>query len=163
MRQYTFDINNKYTGFIDSDTFIQSSTAVAPETPEHKLWNATTNVWDLLPPVTVTLEIAKANKINEARDYYNEIIVGFQSDSAEFEIETWETQRSEWVRFIGDPLSLTPYCDMLATTRGITRELVMEKIGIKVTSIAQVQGTLHKIEDQISACTTIEAVDLIGW
>lgn len=163
MRQYTFDSDNHYTGFLDSDTFIENSTAVAPETDEHKLWNIDTSVWEIVPPVEITLDIAKIDKIDEARDYFNEMIMSFESNAAEFELATWETQRSEWVRYVADNTATTPYCDTLANTRGINRDDLMAKIGAKVVGVATVQGNLHKLEDVINACTTIDDVYAISW
>jgi hypothetical protein len=238
MRQYTFDANNRYTGFLDSDIFVENSTAIAPATSDHKLWNAAGSVWEVIPPVPVSLESVKLDRIHEARDYHNEIIVSFESDAAEFELATWETQRSEWVRYIeggimfkidGDEsgiidqfelitgvtsgctgivnsveynattnttkvtvgklstmlevgetitdgtntttnaitsitkLSTTPYCERLAMIRNITIDELMGKIGYKVMGIATVQGTLHKLEDDINACLTVEDVLAIGW
>lgn len=158
MRQFTYDNNYHYTGFQDTDTFVPNSTAVSPETDEHKLWNPTTLLWEVIPPVTIVLEAAKQEKISEAREYFNEIISSFEQDAAEFEIATWETQRSEWVRYIADTTALTPYCDTLATARGVDKTLLMEKIGYKVVGIAQVQGSLHKIEDIINSVTITNAV-----
>lgn len=163
MRQYTFDNNNKYTGFLDSVTFVENSTVTKPATSDHKLWNSVDDVWEIIPPIPDTLETVKANKVKEARDYFNEIMISFEDDAAKFEIATWEIQRSEWISYIANPAALTPYCDMLATTREITRDDLMAKVGYKVVGVAQIQGNLHKLEDVINACLTIADVNLVVW
>lgn len=163
MRQYRYDSNYKYIGFIDSEEYVLNSTPIEPASRDHTIFDPVNNVWTIPPAITLTLDDIKANKINEARQYFNEIIVNLESNSAEFEVATWETQRSEWLAYISDVNANTPYCDTLATARGITKDVLMCKIGAKITGIAQIQGTLHKTEDSINACTTESEVNAITW
>ena len=151
MRCYTFDNNNIYTGFVDSQDEVLNSTLVEPESNLHTEWNG--SVWIIEIQAPETFEDNRTAKILSARDYFD----------AHFEKETWETQRHEWVEYEKDNLVSTPYCDMLASTRGIPKEYLMQRIGENVVSYANIQGQLHALEDMINGVTTQEQLDQIVW
>lgn len=107
------------------------------------------------------LEIARTNKINLARQHFSDITAQALSDNADFEKYSWEPQRQEWLAYLQDVNANTPYCDALSSARGISKELLMDKIGSKISSLATIQGQLHAMEDSIKAATTKEELDAI--
>lgn len=164
MRYYTYDNNNAYTGF--EDLIVEPSsnfTTIEPASDEHTKWNSTLQVWEISNEVDATFEELQQIKITQARQYFDEIVQNSVSNAASFELDTWETQRQEWMRYQDDNTVTTPYCNTLAAVRGITKEALMQKIGDKVVSFAYIQGQLHGLEDIISACTTEEQLDAIVW
>ena len=106
---------------------------------------------------------AQQGKLQEVRAYFNGIAVQAASSAAKFEKDSWETQRQEWLRYRDNVDALTPYCDTLAASRGITKEELMTKIEAKVLGFAALQGQLHAIEDAINATTTQEELEAIVW
>lgn len=97
---------------------------------------------------------AKSDKIKEIRKFYNNIILENASNAADYEKESYDAQRSEWISYTADNLAPTPYIDALATQRGLTREVVIAKVGDKVLSYANVQGKQHSKEDLVKAAVT---------
>ncbi len=161
MRRYTYDNEMFYTGFVDSEDIVPSSTNIAPDGDSFILWDG--NVWVEHPAQTLTFEENRQNKIIEARMYFDEIVQNSASNSAKFEKDSWETQRQEWMMYISDTEANTPYCNMLASSRGITRDILMEKIGYKVVSFANLQGQMHGLEDIINACSTQAELNQVVW
>lgn len=112
-----------------------------------------------------TLEGAKAFKIKQVRQHFNQMIEALKSDAAPYEVETWAVQRDEYARWVADPQAATPYVDGLCAGRGVTKAELMPKIGAKVAGLASIQGMQHATEKEIEAATTAEealAVELPG-
>ncbi len=161
MRYYTYDNHNFYTGFKESTTNIEDGTTIQPISDEYTFWNGSD--WELPSSVIQTFEQKQHSRIQDARMYFDEIVLGFESDAAAFEVQTWETQRQEWLMYSANVDALTPYCDALASARGIEKSDLMTKISYKVVGFAQLQGQLHGLEDMINACTTEDQLNQIVW
>ncbi len=161
MRQYTYSLDNIYTGFVDSAEVVENSTPIPPETDLHIVWNGV--LWEVETAVIYTLDELKTIKKDDARKHFDEIVRGLEDDVADFEVQTWETQRHEWLAYIQDANAITPYCDMLCLTRQVSKEHLMERIGYNVVGFAQIQGSLHRIEDIVNSCTTESELDLVVW
>lgn len=112
---------------------------------------------------TKTLDELKQDKINEATKFYDNMINSTLIDVADFERTTWEPQRAEWIRYQDDVLANTPYCDALSASRGITKELLMTKIGNNLLNGATVQGLLRSKIDLIKAALTEEDLRAITF
>ena len=115
----------------------------------------------LANPVALTFDEEQIQKTKEAISFYENQVQASLTTMANFEPDSWEAQRNEWNAYQLDVNSSTPYCDALYTARGITKVDLMTKIGLKVISVATIQGTLHGKLDQIEAATTITELDLI--
>lgn len=161
MSFYLYNEDFQYIGLTSNVPDGENYTIVEPDSPEHIIWNGES--WEEQPTVELTFEQKQRLKIEDARLYFDEIVNSYISDAAPFEFDSWETQRQEYEKYVADDTAPTPYCDMLAYERGLTKEIIMEKVGYKVAAFASIQGKLHHIEDLIKSCTTEEELDLIVW
>ncbi len=97
--------------------------------------------------LTNKAELEKAVSILNIKKKYQKIIDDIKSKYSPYELESFVDQRNEWRIYKQDPTSITPFVDAIAKARGITREILFEKIEKKVLSIATLQG-LQKLEEQ---------------
>lgn len=105
-----------------------------------------------------TIEGARAFKVKQVREHFNRLIEGLKADAAPYEVETWGVQRDEYARWVADPAASTPYVDGLCAGRGVPKEVLMPKIGIKVAGLASIQGMQHALEKEVEAAQSIEDV-----
>ena len=160
MRKYQYDSDsNIYIGFTDSDLVTEDYTTTKPESDEHTYW--TGSIWETPPAKVYTLEEYKLIKIKETQDYFDEILDNIKDSYAKFEPETWEVQRQEWLSWSSDENAPTPYCDMLAQMRDVSKDSLMAKVGAKAVGFAQLQGQLHSIVDAIEEASDEETIDYI--
>lgn len=106
-----------------------------------------------------TLDEEKALAISMLRDACETLVNNFKCDAAPYEVATWETQRieySEWARDINAPI---PYCRALAAGRNIPLETLMDKIHIKITRLANLQGQQHAAETAILEAPSFEILE----
>lgn len=113
--------------------------------------------------------------LEEAKEFQQlQINASFQAASnalisgyPEGERLTWPTQQSEALAWQKDTNSPTPYLDSLAASRGITQEEMRTKTLDQTLAFLNASsdavGLRQKLRDQISACTTIEEIELIQW
>jgi tRNA(Ile2) C34 agmatinyltransferase TiaS len=121
-----------------------------------------TKVFVSVTPV-ITIAYAKAAKIHAIRSHFESIIAGVKSDAAPYEIDTWDTQRAEYMAWESNNATPTPYVSGLAAARGMTVAALMAKIASKVTAFAMVQGSQHALETLVEAATTIAEVEAITF
>lgn len=114
----------------------------------------------VIPP---TLAEAKSAKIAAIRIHFNGIVSAVKADAAPYEIDTWETQRAEYMAWQANNATPTPYVSSLAAARGIGVPELMAKIAPKVAGFAGIQGTQHKLEKLVEAAATIADVDAVIW
>lgn len=162
-KYYLYNAQRYFTGSRDFPAGIkpQNGTITAPNNEPNQKWMG--NTWENVPQRQKTLEELKADKVKQAVDAFDKIISASITDVADFEKDSWEPQRAEWLRYQDDIVSSTPYCDALAAGRGITREDLMTKIGLKIATIATVQGQLHAKLDLIKAAVDeaeVRAIEL---
>ena len=139
----------------------QNGTITPPNNEPNQKWMG--NEWKNVPQRQDTLDETKLKKNKEAAKFYNDVVNSSLTSMADFEPASWESQRTEWIRYVDDNLANTPYCDALAAARGITKEALMTKIGTKVTSIAAVQGTMHAKMDLIEAAVDFAGVQAVTF
>jgi hypothetical protein len=156
MIYYLWDNDRYFVGIKDFTAGIRPAkgTPTKPNDEPNQRWMG--NEWQNIPKRQKTLDEYKVIGTAKVTKEYDDLIVSSTKDIAEFERNTWEIQRTEWLRFQDNNLANTPYCDTLCQARGITKELLMEKIGNKVVQIAAIQGQLHQKLDQIKACLSEE-------
>lgn len=108
--------------------------------------------------VVMTLEDARRIKLNEIWTHFNKLIDDLRSQAAEYEVTTWEPQRTEYAAWLADKTAPTPYVTTLAAARNITVDELMAKIGVKVQGLAYIQGTQHSVETKVAEAKTVEEV-----
>lgn len=160
-KYYLWNDQRYFTGSRDFPDGIKpvNGTTTPPNNEPNQKWMG--NAWQNVPQRQKTLDEVKAEKVAEATKFYDKVVNDSISDVAQFEKDSWEPQRAEWLRYQDDALANTPYCDALAAARGITKADLMTKIGLKVAGFATVQGQLHAKLDLIKDALTIEEVRAI--
>ena len=109
-----------------------------------------------------TLDNRKEAISFKLKENFSNTIKLITSKYAEYELESWETQRQEWVNWSNNNKRKTPYIDQLAASRGISRLELLQKVGRKVTAIAAIQGQQHAKEDAIAAATNHDELDIVN-
>lgn len=107
------------------------------------------------------LSRAKVQKIRAIRTHFDGVIQGIKATVANYEVQTWDTQRNELTMYLANSANPTPYVDSLAAARGETRDVLFTKIKAKVDAMASLQGTQHLLEKQVESATTLAEVDAV--
>lgn len=151
------------TGFINSSDAIEG-TIEAPEgfAPDMMHTYVVQNGQAVQDPQAL-LELTKIQKTNQIRAHFEQIMMGVRATVAEYEVQTWDTQREELVRYLRDPQEPTPYVDALAAARGETRDTLFPKIQGKVQQLAAIQGTQQALEKRVEAAATMSELENIVW
>lgn len=83
------------------------------------------------------------------------------------ERETWPYQREECMAYYRDNTALTPFCDAIASQRGIPRDLFLGKVkeNMDLFSVASssILGQQQALIDQIWAADDLEAILSVKW
>ena len=103
-------------------------------------------------------ELVYNTKLNEIRNFFNNLIEGLKKDAADYEVQTWEVQQLEYSSWVRDNAYAAPYLSAMAAARGITLEVLMQKVGAKVVGMATVQGKQHALEDMLKAAETVSDI-----
>jgi hypothetical protein len=86
---------------------------------------------------------------------------------SEQERTTWFLQREEAVKYAADPAAVTPFCDMIAASRGIPRELfipkVLENNELFVQASAVILGQQQALIDRAWSENNFEVFISLGW
>ena len=112
-------------------------------------------------PGVMDIDALKKDKISKIRLHFDSLINRIKKDAAEYEVATWDTQRIEYAAWVSDKAASTPYVDALAQGRGIDRDALMVKIGVKVAGMATLQGMQHALEERVEQANTLEEVNAI--
>lgn len=87
-------------------------------------------------------------ELSKIHDKYDEIVrKQITGKFSKFEIDTFETQRSEWHNWKLDANSLTPTIDAIAEARGIDRTELLSKVEKNVLQISTLLGAQQAEED----------------
>ena len=113
--------------------------------------------------IVPTLASVKSSKTAAIRAHFEAIIASVKADAAPYEIDSWDTQRAEYMAWESNNATPTPYVSGLAAARGMTVAALMSKIAAKVTDFAMVQGSQHALETLVEAATTIAEVEAITF
>lgn len=165
---YTFDDFGKYKQTLElytNNVHPSNFTTIAPDFESGKtpVWNFDHWVNSDNSNFETSFDKLKNERLHKCRNDFNLKIEQIKKDNAAYEIDTWNIQNNEWTMYIANNESTTPYVNALAEARGISREELMEKIGIKIIAIATLQGTQHSIEDKIKLTETFEELNKIIW
>lgn len=109
------------------------------------------------------LSVTKRNKIAQVRQHFDGIVSGLKADGASYEVDTWATQKEEYMLWIANNAAMTPYVDALAVARQVDKTALMGKIGAKVVGLASLQGSQHFLEKLIETATTAEEVAAVTF
>lgn len=112
------------------------------------------------------LDVVKNAKLSEINEKAEAMASSLTAGYPEFEMKTWPQQESESMAWNADNTAPTPMIDIMATVRGINRELYLQKTLTKVTLFRQASSNLvgqrQKYADMVAAATTAEAVGAIN-
>lgn len=137
------EIVDNFQGYTDEEVMELIAGETSPETPDQ------------------SLEEMQQFAIKSVRDFFEGQVSIFKSDAAPYEVATWETQRIEYSEWVRDSNAPIPYCRALAAGRGISLELLMEKIYIKIMRLAAAQGQQHALETAILNAASTEELSLV--
>jgi len=109
------------------------------------------------------LEKKKIDVLIDIKNKFNNKMKELAAKYPETERDTWPIQQAEWSEWVKDPDNAkTPFVDSLAAARGIDRETLLERIGVKVTEIAALLGKKQAFEDQVAQAETLEDLEAIS-
>lgn len=150
--------------------FRESDNTTIPTDPDNSdyqaylKWVADGGIPDPVDQPTLTdLANLKLTEINQKGEAMAAILT---AGYPEFEIKTWPQQETESMAWNADNTSPTPMIDIMATARGIPRELYLSKTVAKVTIFREKSSNLvgqrQKYSDQVAAATTPEQIAAIN-
>ncbi len=159
--------SNKVTGATTDATHVPPTGYVLVDCPEDFNVDAVDDYIFIDDMVVINPQIllskAKTEAINAIRSKFEEIVRTLKSSVAAYEVQTWDTQRTELAVFLSDPTKPTPYIDSLAAARGETREVLFGKVKVKVDSMAFLQGTQQRLEKEVEAATDMTTLNAISY
>ena len=116
-------------------------------------------------PELKTLDELKAEKLAEINAMCDAALKAMTPTYPDRELLTFDQQKQEALAYTADPSSPCPLLSPLAAARGISLELLCQKVIAKATAFSTVSGTLigqrQAYEDQLDLCETKDAVSAI--
>ena len=116
-------------------------------------------------PELKTLDEVKAEKLAEINEKCDAALKAMTPTYPDRELLTFDQQKQEALAYTSDPSSSCPLLSPLASARGISLELLCQKVIAKATAFSAVSGSLigqrQAYEDQLELCETKEAVAAI--
>lgn len=116
-------------------------------------------------PELKTLEEVKADKLAEINSLCESRLAQITPTYPDKELLTFDQQKSEAIAYQADPSAECPLLEALAAARGISLELLCEKVMAKAAVFSAASGTLigqrQAYEDALELCTTKEEVAAI--
>lgn len=92
-------------------------------------------------------------------DRFSERMKNLTVDASDLEMATWEEQKREALLYQSDNTASTPLIDILASGRGITRDVLVTKILANVEAykvkLANLLVEQQQLEQRVKACQTI--------
>ncbi len=124
--------------------------------------------WDAVNSVIVSdIAYDKESKLLYIEKCFRDSINGLTTGYSKEEIDTWDIQYNEAKRWEADNTVATPFLDNLATNRGITRDVVIQRVLSKASTfqyaVSVYLGYKQRLEDMVTAATTMDDLDLIVW
>lgn len=116
-----------------------------------------------LQGLSTYLDFCKCLASITIRNKYTDIMSAIRSNYTVYELESFQDQRLEWKAWLSDNTALTPIVDALALSRGIPREMLLQKIGEKVTYLITIQGEQNSAEDSVASCNSLEDLAALGY
>ena len=116
-------------------------------------------------PELKTLDEVKAEKLAEINEKCDAALKAMTPTYPDRELLTFDQQKQEALAYTSDPSSPCPLLSPLAAARGISLELLCQKVIAKATAFSAISGALigqrQAYEDQLELCETKEAVAAI--
>ena len=116
-------------------------------------------------PELKTLNELKAEKLAEINEKCDAALKAMTPTYPDRELLTFDQQKQEALAYTADSSSPCPLLSPLAAARGISLELLCQKVIAKATAFSAVSGTLigqrQAYEDQLDLCETKDAVSAI--
>ena len=111
------------------------------------------------------LNVARADKQQQIRTWFESQFSALQSEYTQIEIDTFKTQEEEARAYTADPTAPTPMLSGIATARGIT----VDSLAMKVAENAQtykllaapIMGKKQRLEDALKLATTVTEVEAV--
>jgi adenylate kinase family enzyme len=92
-------------------------------------------------------------------DRFSERMKNLTVDASDLEVATWEEQKREALLYQSDNTASTPLIDILATGRGIDREVLVTKILVNVEAykvkLANLLVEQQQLEQRVKSCQNI--------
>ncbi len=112
-----------------------------------------------------TLDEVRAEKLAEINEKCDAALKAMTPTYPDRELLTFDQQKQEALAYTADASSPCPLLSPLAAARGISLELLCQKVIAKATAFSAVSGTLigqrQAYEDQLDLCETKDAVSAI--
>ncbi|RKQ97166.1 hypothetical protein C7446_2586 [Kushneria sinocarnis] len=123
--------------------------------------------WQNAPTAEEKLEKTKQGKLAEINRAAEAAVQSIRQQYPQFEIDTWTEQKAEAEAYQTDNSSPTPLLSGIAEGRGISLDELVQKVMAKVklyrSAVAPVTGKRQRLEDEILAADTVEAVNAVEW
>ena len=147
-----------------AESFVAPATSIAIADTE-KCYDGTTYRKGMAPKQP--LAEAKAVKLHEINSAYTEKADLAKTNTPNDEVLTWDIQKLEAEAYQTNASNPTPSIDILATSRGMDRVELINKILKKVEAYKQyifaLTGKRQKYEDEIVKATSLEMLAKINW
>lgn len=105
---------------------------------------------------------AVAETIAAIDEKYEEALESLTKGYPVSEIQTWERQRDEVLRWEKDATAPTPWIDIAAATRELDREVylhrTLDKVNAFATASAYLTGTRQRLSDSVYAADSLETL-----
>ena len=113
------------------------------------------------------LEAAKAAKLVDLNAGCERVLSTLTASYPPGELQSWPQQVKEAADLSADPQAATPLLSAIATARGLTIEVLVERVLVKAEAYAQLSGSAigrrQALEDLLALAQTMEDVGAIVW
>lgn len=109
----------------------------------------------------------KASKLGELNAACERALGELSSAYPPGELQSWPQQVQEAEALLRDPPGAAPLLTVIATTRGVPLTELAQRVRDKAVAYAEFSGAVigkrQRLEDELDAAETIEAVGAISW
>lgn len=123
--------------------------------------------WQNAPTAEEQLEKVRSEKLTEINRAAEAEVQSIRRQYPQFEIDTWTEQKAEAEAYRADNSSAAPLLSGIAKERGISLDelvgKVMKKVQLYRDAVAPVTGKRQRLEDEVLAADTEDAVNNISW
>lgn len=114
----------------------------------------------LIAKRSLDLDAALGEKTKQLHTNADQLANPILRNYSAVEIATFDTQKEEWQAYQADAAASTPTLDGFATRRGITREVMMQKVEDAITAMKTLSGAIvaeqQAKEDELKAAYAIK-------
>lgn len=110
-----------------------------------------------------TVDEVKARKQSEINEAATIAIMNFHRGIPQWEVDTYPYQKAEAEAWTADNTAPTPSLDILCARRGLELSVlvakVLNKAGLYRDYVFDIEGSKHRLEDQLDAAYEIDGTD----